>query len=175
MDLQAFLNRTVCGFFVACLFLAAVYEFWVLSWVKNNPSNTVVPKDQELINLFHLYRHAFDTLQQMATEDSRYGWYVGYSDEDRLSKARQSDYNNMEAQIATNLDLLMDQTSLRFIFAHQGIVIGPRWAKGIEYIPGNYKREGVVLPSVDKAQTLPANIYLRPIETNWFIFYQRDE
>lgn len=35
---------------------------------------------------------------------------------------------------------------VRFIFAGEGVAIGPGWVKGIEYVPGDYGKEGTLLP-----------------------------
>jgi hypothetical protein len=57
----------------------------------------------------------------------------------------------------------------------EGTAIGPGWVKGIEYVPGGYSREGVLSADLDGARKLPARVYIRQIEPNWFVFYQRDE
>jgi hypothetical protein len=81
-----------------------------------------------------------------------------------------------------------------FTFADSGTAAsGPEWVKGMEYVPGSYETNGVIYGSaeingtnyqqwqgvvstnLDNAQTFPINVYLRPIETNWFIFCQRSE
>ncbi len=36
-------------------------------------------------------------------------------------------------------------------------------------------RDGIPLTNLDNAGELPANCYMRPIESNWFIAYHRDE
>lgn len=140
-------------------------------------SRTVEPTDQELISAFHSHRQAFEQLQGMAAEDARRGWYLGASKPSTLSQSRRSEYSNLRAQIRPGLEVAMNGTTgvIRFIFAHKGVAIGPGWVKGIEYVPGDYGREGVLLPDLNKAASLPANVYVREIEPRWLIFYQRDE
>ena len=135
------------------------------------------PSDQELISTFRAHRQAFGRLQEMAAEDARHGWYLGESKPSTLDQSRWSEYNNLRAQIRPGLEMAMNGTTgvIRFIFAHKGVAIGPGWAKGVEYVPGDYGREGVLLPDLNKAASLPANVYVREIEPKWLIFYQRDE
>lgn len=140
-------------------------------------SRTAEPSDQELISTFHAHQQAFGRLQEMAAEDARRGWYLGASKPSTLDQSRWSEYNNLRAQIRPGLEMAMNGTTgvIRFIFADEGVAIGPGWVKGIEYVPGDYGREGVLLPDLNKAASLPANVYIREIEPRWLIFYQRDE
>lgn len=161
------------------------------------------PEDRELLESFQTHREAFDKIQQMATEDARNGLYLDTFDTSGLEgskfgKSRQEEYKKLISEIRPGLNITIDghdkvvsvksggsngpysvtnfeTATLRFHFAGEGSAIGPGWAKGIEFVPGDYRREGVILTNLDKANTLPANVYLQPIETNWFIFYQRDE
>jgi hypothetical protein len=56
-----------------------------------------------------------------------------------------------------------------------GLAIGPGWSKGLTYFPRGSQPLGTVIASTDGANSLPANIYLRPIQDGWFVFYERDE
>jgi len=140
-------------------------------------SRTVEPRDQELISTFHAHRQAFEQLQEMAAEDARRGWYLGTSSPSKLDQSRRSEYKSLISQIRPGLDVVTNGYTgvVRFIFAGEGSAIGPDWFKGIEYVPGDYSREGVLLPDLNKAASLSANVYIREIEPRWLIFYQRDE
>jgi hypothetical protein len=140
-------------------------------------SRPLEPRDQELISTFHAHRQAFEQLQQMAAGDARRGWYLGASNPSVLDQSRWSEYNKLISQIRPGLVVGMNGTTgvIRFVFALKGVAIGPGWAKGIEYVPGDYSREGVLLPDLNKAASLPANVYIREIQPRWLIFYQRDE
>ena len=140
-------------------------------------SKTVEPRDQELISTFRAHRQAFDQLQEMAAEDARRNWYLGASDPSKLDQSRRDGYKKLTSEIRPELQAAMNGTTgvIRFIFARQGVAIGQGWVKGIEYVPGDFSREGVLLPDLDKAAGLSANVYIRQIEPKWFIFYQRDE
>lgn len=135
------------------------------------------PSDQELISTFHAHRQAFKQLKEMAAEDARRGWYLGASDPSTLDQSRRSEYKSLTSQIRPGLRVAMNGTTgvVRFIFAGEGSAIGPGWAKGIEYVPGDYGREGVLLPDLNGAASLSANVSIREIEPRWLIFYQRDE
>lgn len=163
----------VSGLALACLALASC-----MLWDGGcRASRPVQPIDQELISTFHAHRQAFERLQEMATEDARRGWYLGASSPSKLDQPRRMEYKNVISQIRPGLEVAMNGTTgvVRFIFAGEGSAIGPGWAKGIEYVPGDYGREGVLLHDLDKAAGLPANVYVREIESKWLVFYQRDE
>jgi hypothetical protein len=64
--------------------------------------------------------------------------------------------------------------SLSFGLAGAGSQLSPGWSKGIAYLPGNPTREGVVLKTLDGAERLKPNIYLRQIEPHWYPMYQKD-
>jgi hypothetical protein len=140
-------------------------------------SKPVEPKDQVLVSIFHAHRQAFDQLQEMAAEDARHNWYLGASDSSKLDQSRRDGYKKVTSEIRPELQVAMNGTTgvIRFIFARRGVAIGPGWVKGIEYVPGDFSGEGVLLPDLDKAADLSANVYIRQIEPKWFIFYQRDE
>jgi len=140
-------------------------------------SKPVEPRDQDLISIFHAHRRAFVQLQEMASEDARRTWYLGASDSSKLEQSRRDGYKKLISEIRPELQVAMNGTTgvMRFIFAGEGVAIGPGWVKGIEYVPGEVSREGALLPDLDKAASLQANVYIRQIEPNWFIFYQRDE
>jgi hypothetical protein len=135
------------------------------------------PKDQELISTFHAHRQAFEQLQEMATQDARRGWYLAGNDPHKPDQPRRAEYKNLISQIRPGLQVAMTGPTgvVRFIFVGEGTAIGPDWVKGIEYVPGDYEGEGVLLPDLDKAASLPARVYIREIEPRWLIFYQRDE
>jgi hypothetical protein len=113
----------------------------------------------------------------MAAQDARRGWYLGVSDSSKLDQSRRETYRKLFSEIGPELRVAMNGTTgvVRFIFASEGVAIGPGWVKGIEYVPGEYRREGVPLLDLKKAASLPANVYLREIEPKWLVFYQRDE
>jgi hypothetical protein len=113
----------------------------------------------------------------MATEDMRRGWYLGTSSPNKLDPSRRSEYKSLISQIRPDVKVVTNGYTgvVRFIFAGEGSAIGPDWFKGIEYVPGDYGQEGILLPDLDKAASLPAHVYMREIEPRWLIFYQRDE
>lgn len=140
-------------------------------------SKTVEPSDQTLISAFRGHRQAFEQLQEMAAEDARRNWYLGASDPSKLDQSRRDGYKKLISEIRPDLQVAMNGTTgvVRFIFAGEGVAIGPGWVKGIEYVPSDHGWEGILLPDLDKAASLPARVYIRQIEPKWFIFYQRDE
>lgn len=199
MNLKAFLFRIVLPVIVICLAAVAAFAFyWDRGWGHYSSFGPGVSKDQDLIAVFHAHQETFEKLQKMATEDAQQGRYFNSPDFEgsKLNGSRQQEYKDLVSKIIPGLTANIDyDSSMRFIFAGGGLsAIGPGWAKGIEYVPGSCETkgavyansvikgiayhqegEGVASTNLDQAQALPANVYLRPIETNWFIFYQRTD
>lgn len=159
---------------VAMCFVLVACGLWEAGCGRSRP---VEPEDQDLIAIFHAHRQTFEELQAMAGEDAQRGWYLGASDPSTLDQSRQNEYKKLISQIRPGLEVAMNGSTgvVRFIFAGQGSAIGPGWAKGIEYVPGDHTREGILSADLDGARKLPANVYIRQIEPKWFVFYQRDE
>jgi hypothetical protein len=165
------------GPILVCLAVASC----VFSEVGCRASKTVEPSDQTLISTFRGHRQAFRQIQEMATDDMRRGWYLGTSSPNKLDQSRRNEYRSLISQIRPDLKVVTNGYTgvVRFIFAGEGSAVGPDWFKGIEYVPadvsGDVNREGILLPDLDKAAGLSANVYIRQIDPRWFIFYQRDE
>lgn len=113
----------------------------------------------------------------MATEDAQRGWYLGATEPSKRDQSRRDEYKKLISEIRPGLRVVMNGNNgvVRFIFAENGSTIGPSWAKGVEYLPGDYKREGLLSTNLDDAGNQPANVYIRLIQPKWFVFYQRDE
>jgi hypothetical protein len=194
MNLKAFLFKIVLPLIVMCLAVVAAFAFyWDRSWGRDSSFGLDISTDGQLIAIFQDHRAAFEKLQQMAAEDAALGWYLGTSETNKISGSRRQEYKRLMSEVRPGLIIGMDYGTMRFIFAGDGTAISPGWAKGIEYVPGsnetngaiyglleeegtNYQHwKGLLLTNLDSAQTLPANVYMRPIESNWFIFYQRSD
>jgi hypothetical protein len=164
--------------FVSAALLAFVILAAIALWKKSGAAQKILePSDQELTATFHAHRGTFKQLQEMAAEDARGNWYLGASDPSKLRQSRRDEYRKLVSEIRPELQVFLNGTTgvVRFIFAGEGVAIGPGWVKGIEYVPGDYSGEGVLLPDLNKAASLPAHVYIREIEPRWLIFYQRDE
>jgi hypothetical protein len=169
MNFNIFSFKTFLALVVLCLAFAAAFVIYLVhSWSGSSSFGLDVSKDIQLVTLFQGHRAAFEKLHQMGAEDLKRGWYLGVSD---------------------------FGDGMRFIFAgDETSAIGPGWIKGIEYVPGSYETngaiygsaeingsnyqqqwQGIISANLDNTQTLPAHVYLRQIESNWFIFYQRSE
>jgi len=145
------------------------------------------PSDQKLIATFQNHRGAFEHLYAMAAQDADRGWRFSWdrregSQPPYFSQSRWEDYENQISQIhpAVVSVTMRPDGILRFIFDGGGfglVPAGSSWSKGIEYIPaGLENRRGQRLPDLSKAPGLPANnTYIREIEPQWFLFYDRDE
>ena len=79
---------------------------------------------------------------------------------------------NFCLKLVPGLNVMAGVDGVDFDFAWGGgSQIGPDWNKGTEYIPGDYKDEGQILPNLDHLDSLAPGTYVREIEPHWFIFY----
>ena len=162
------------GFVIRLIAISAVlgaFLFW-----RADPLNLRAPSDQQLLTIFHEHRATFEQLRQMLVEDLRNA-PVDKSGVKQLKAKQSPKYKQLVAEIYPGLETRVDRDeSVRFLFEIGMIsALGSDWMKGIVYVPGDYHRQGNLLPDLDNARRLPADVYLRQIEPNWFILYQRDE
>jgi len=164
--LLRFVIRLIAICAVLCAFL-----FW-----RADPLNLRAPSDQNLLAIFQEHRAAFEQVRQMLVEDLRNA-PVNKSGVKQLKAKQSQKYKQLVAEIYPGLEANVDwDESVRFHFEGGMIsALGPDWMKGIVYVPGDYHRLGNLLPDLDNARKLAADVYLRQIEPNWFIIYQRDE
>jgi hypothetical protein len=164
--------RILLSFVIVYCVLGAVI-FWMI-----DPLNFRAPKDQKLVSLFYEHRTAFEKLREMATEDLNQTSFISESAvKGKISETRKLEYKKLISGIFPSMILAADyDASVRFVFADGGLsAISPGWVKGIEYVPGDIRRKGGLVQSLDMANNLPAGVYLRLIESNWFIVYQRTD
>ena len=172
VDVKLNLNKVLLALIVACCALGA-FMFWLA-----DPLNLKSPADQELIATFHDHRAAFEKLRQMVAEDLHKESYFSESHlSGKLDVTRKQMYKNLLSEIHPGLVVTVDyDKSVRFIFARGGLsAISPGWLKGIEYVSGSYEKKGTISQNLDKANTLLAGVYIRQIEPNWFVLYQRTD
>ena len=173
MRIKSILVKAGCGLVFAIGFLG-IFLFWLA-----DPLNFRAPKDQKLIKVLQDHREAFEKLRSMAVEDSSSLSYFSESTlrKSKLSETRQKEYERLLSEIRPGLIETVDNDNVvRFIFASGGLLsIGPGWLKGIEFIPGNFEREGIAASNLDKMRTAAPGVYLRAIDSNWFLLYQRDD
>jgi hypothetical protein len=136
-------------------------------------------QDKYLLRMFWQKRAVLEKLNQMALQDATRGSYFSGNETDSslLPRARTLEYQRLLAEVQKGLVVTIDKDNVvRFIFLRGGLLtISPGWAKGIEYIPNNYEKEGIVLQSLDTLPSNASDTYLRPIESHWFIFYQKTD
>lgn len=154
--------RIIYGALVGGVIIAA------LICIYDGLFSSTVPPDDQLIEVFNLHREAFEALQRMASEAMR-------DDQRPHGVQEQKENERLKAEIDKHIYIGIDKYWTRYIFAQRGNAISPGWVKGIEYVPGSYERAGTICTNLDHADRMPPDIYLRPITTNWFLFYQRDD
>jgi hypothetical protein len=146
------------------------------SWRAYSSQEVMTPSDDTVIRIFQAHRGEFERLRQMATEDMHETSFFSEANiSNRLPPSRRNEYKNLlklspGLQVGANYD-----GSVRFIFASAGQAISPGWAKGIEFIPDTGKVIGTQRDTLDESGQLPAGVYLRKLEPQWFLFFQRDD
>jgi hypothetical protein len=157
---------------VLVLLVLGVFIFW-----RTHPVKSKFPLDQNLITLFTAKHDVFEKLRKMADED--WGKQATFSVSDsssKLAESRQQEYHDLLLQIGSGVIERRDYNgTITFNLAGEGVAIGPTWGKGIMYIPGSSEKEGIVVQNLDDVSKLAPGVYLRPIEPNWFIFYQQTD
>jgi hypothetical protein len=155
---------------VAVLVLGFVGFFM---WEYTSPFPLSVPKDRTLIELFQAHRQTFETLTEMAEKDAM---IASNSTSESLSISRRSEYSRLLSQIDSKMQMGFDSTGVAFSSAHGGILlsIGPCWEKGIMYLRAVPTRVGQIVKSLDKDPGHD-DMYLVPIEGDWYVFYQRTD
>jgi hypothetical protein len=144
----------IIGAIAIVLVLVAALSVGAYRW---DVAGSERPSDEALIKTFAAHRTELDQArcETPSSEGAR----------SRLSaigvKFASCDYDN-------TLRLAFDGNRL-------GLAIGPGWGKGLTHIPGEPGRKGVLVASTDGTYRSDANVYLRPLGSGWFIFFQRDD
>jgi len=158
--------------------LASVFVISAVLYITGDPLNITAPRDSQLLKTFHDHHDAFEQIRLMAAQDMQHGWYLGLSEMSKIDESRQSQYERQISQIQSGLKVGVGGQDgvVRFIFANGSrlLAIGDGWAKGIEYIPVIYNKQGR-MTNLDMMQNVQSGVYLRQIDTNWFIFYQKTD
>ena len=164
-----FVTRKSLVFAVAMLALALIGFFL---WQYTSPFPLSVPKDGTLVDSFHAHRQTFQTLKEMADKDT---FIASNNTSDTLGVARRLEYARLLSQIHSKMRMGFDAKGTVFSFTEGGIdlSIGPSWSKGIAYLPAP-SWVGQIVKSLDKNPGHD-DMYLVPIEENWYIFYQRTD
>jgi hypothetical protein len=160
-------TRKSLVFAVAMLVLVLIGFFL---WQYMSPFPLNVPKDRTLVDSFRTNRQTFERLKQMADEDTT---IASSNSSDSLSVTRRSEYARLLSQIHPNMRMGFDAkgTVFSFVGGGVGLSIGPSWSKGIAYLPAP-SWVGQIVKNLDKNPGHD-DMYLVPIEGNWYIFYQR--
>jgi hypothetical protein len=161
-----------CVVIITCVILLIA----LVLFFGNDPFNLRAPKDQNLINLFKRHRDEFEQLRQMVLDDSTNTQYFSSStiDNSNLSESRKKMYKHLLDSISAGLVLQTNLGQVSFCFAGGGLSLwGPEWSKGIIYAP-YLDKATIIEPDLENwKKTLPGFRYVRPIEVNWFVYYQR--
>lgn len=169
------LYRAGLGLVVALVVMVGSLWLWV-----NDPLDIQPPKDSNLIALFSRKRNVFERIVTMAQEDGEPGWRPDVSsDQKPLPVERVKCYKNLISELGSGVVVTWDHKSggVNFIFSTGGtlLAVGSEWFKGVAYIPNIQEEDGALIQSLDGARRLEAGVYLRKIDKNWFLLYERAE
>jgi hypothetical protein len=176
---QSGLTRIVylTGLGLILALIAVVGSLWL--WV-NDPLDLQPPKDSDLIALFSRQKSIFERIVTMAHEDGERGWLMGANIPQRtVPVERVKSYETLTSELGPNVNILWENKSGTVLFTFQTggslLAVGAEWWKGIEYIPTLQEEDGTLMPRLDGARRLAAGVYLRKIDQNWFLLYERVE
>lgn len=145
----------IVGLIFGSLALLAGLVVWGYQW---DVSGSERPSDATLIKTFAADRAEFDQARC----------------EVPLSEAAR---RRLSSEMGLKLASCDYDNTLRLAFGGNtlGLAIGPGWSKGLTHIPGDPKRQGILVASTDGAYRLNADVYLRPLGNGWFVYFQRDD
>jgi hypothetical protein len=132
-----------------------------------------VPTDRTLVELFRAHRQTFEALVKMADEDAT---IASNNTSDTLSVSRRFEYSRLLSQIDPRMQMGFSWSGVAFSSAHGGIglSVGPGWEKGIMCLTTVPSRVGQIVDNLDKDPGHD-DVYLVPIEGDWYVFYQRTD
>jgi hypothetical protein len=165
--------RTGLGLVLAFIVLWGSLWLWI-----DDPLDLQPPKDSDLIAVFSRHRTVFERIVTMAQEDGEPGWRPDLTGNQRLLPTeRARSYKKLMSELGSGVEVTWDHNSggVSFIFAGGGslLAIGDEWFKGIAYIPDLKEDAGTLVQSLNGAKRLKAGEYLRKIDKNWFLYYER--
>ena len=138
--------------------------------------NIAPPTDAEILKLFRIHHDDFVTLQRLVTEDLR-AHQMSVFNQSTIAKLTSAErivtYRKLLSiwpglTVGANYD-----GSVRFILVTKGEAIGPGWSKGVQFFPSGARTIGTEKSSLDTPARDPG-VYLRMIESEWWLFYQVD-
>jgi hypothetical protein len=136
------------------------------------------PSDEEIAAVFRTRQDAFERLKKMAIQDSNRLSFISATEvAGQLNEPRKQEYRQLILSIHRNLRVTTSDGAVRFIFASGGTsAIGPGWLKGIEFVPGDTARVGVLTSNLDNVAAFPAGeVYLRKVAPDWYVVVQKTD
>jgi hypothetical protein len=133
------------------------------------------PTYAQIIRILNDRRASFEKLSALVLEDASKGpWFSESWLSPLLNDERRQVYRDLLRQIRPGLVVGISKGSVRFIFVSTGVAIGPGWFKGVARITDDPRSWGTVVGDLDHPRVLTADtLYLRRIESNWYIVFER--
>jgi len=137
------------------------------------------PNEEKLSATFRAKRDIFDKLQSIAFQNESIAFRIGKTDADSsgLSANQLRETRYLLSTIDPDAILIMNREEqiLSFIFQGGGsqLPTGPQWSIGIEYIPKDVEKHGRIVNTFkDIDLNAEGFIYLLPLDTHWYCYYQ---
>jgi hypothetical protein len=162
---------TLLGGVATVAALGSLVILWAL-----DPLNLSAPSDRELLATFRDHREAFDRLRELAADQRTAGYLTATDTSKDFDTNQKKEFEAILTGLSSHLIVTVDWPRVRFIFAGGGLsAISPGWLKGIQYIPDDEPLRAPLVANLDNAFKQRAGVYLRMIEPNWYILYQRTD
>lgn len=140
---------------MACL----AFGLAVIAWLWLFPP---FPDEQDVVGLYAAHKQEFATLAKMA--ESHCVW--------QLAPEVQATAN----RIKSGMEVFCDHGTVRFILGERAyMAIGPERIMGLTYIPGDPAREGTVVPVIGVRAQEVGYVYLRQVDSHWYVFTQNTD
>lgn len=162
-------TKTRLTLYVAALIIVGV----AVLLLKYDPFYFGLSRDKNLITIFQGHQPMFSKLRKMIGED-RVSYVTEQYIDPNLTRVRWKKYKTLMEEISPHLVMTYGSESTRFIFSkNEFSSIGPEWVKGIEY-ENNPKSGEIVKGTLDDPGALSyGEVYLRKIQRNWYVFFQK--
>jgi hypothetical protein len=157
-------RRTTIGVSV-CLALALA----LLGWLWLFPP---LPDEQQVMALYAAHRQEFAVLVEMIEPNCLAG---------KLSPSLGGEMSPEATAVASRIDPRMKvfcdhDGTVRFILGVRGLMtIGPELIIGLTYILGDPARWGSVVPALEPHEQEVGEVFLRQVDSHWYVFTQNTE
>lgn len=123
-----------------------------------------LPDEQEVIALYAVQKREFAALSQL---------FEKHCDRQLMAEMTTVARSRIDRRISVVCDY---NGIVRFVLGVRGLMtIGPEQIIGITYIPGDPTRAGSIVPALTPHEPDAGHVYLRQVDSKWYIFFQNTD